>query len=75
MDTYNQGGVYQWKCNECPLKYVLQRGRTFEFRYKEHDQAIKNTTQNTSNIYATQDTHGTIDQTLVILHLTIPPHI
>jgi hypothetical protein len=58
IDTHNQSGVYQLKCKEYPLKYFEQTGRAFKIRYKEHIQAIKtNRTQNTLNIYSTQDTH------------------
>jgi hypothetical protein len=32
-DMYNQCGVYQLKCNDCPLKYIGQTGRTFKTRY------------------------------------------
>jgi hypothetical protein len=57
IDTYNNCGVCQLKCNECPLKYSGQTGHTFKVRYKEHIQAIKtNETQNTLNIHLTQDT-------------------
>jgi hypothetical protein len=29
-DIYNQSGVYQLKCNECPLRYVRQMGHTIK---------------------------------------------
>jgi hypothetical protein len=30
IDTYNQSGVYQLKCNKCPLKYVGQTRCSFK---------------------------------------------
>jgi hypothetical protein len=29
-DIYKESGVYQLKCNECPLRYIGQTGRTFK---------------------------------------------
>jgi hypothetical protein len=40
-DTYNQSGIYQLQCNECPLKYIGQTGHTFREHYKEHINAIR----------------------------------
>jgi hypothetical protein len=34
-DIYNQSGIYQLSCNDCPLKYIGQPGQTFRTRYKE----------------------------------------
>jgi hypothetical protein len=45
-DPYNNSGVYQLKCNESPLKYIGQTGRTFKTRYKKHIQGIKTNEQN-----------------------------
>jgi hypothetical protein len=47
---YNQSGVYQLKCNNCPLKYIRQTGGTFRPRYKEHVYAIR--TNRPSSKYA-----------------------
>jgi hypothetical protein len=33
IDIYQKCGVYQLKCNECPLKYIGQTGRSFKDRY------------------------------------------
>lgn len=41
IDAYNQSGIYQLKCNKCPLKYLKQTGCTFKIRYEEHIQAIE----------------------------------
>jgi hypothetical protein len=72
IDAYNQSGVYQLKCNDCPLKYVGQTGRIFKVRYKEHIQAIKTKDKKNSNyaqhILDTEYTNGTAYQTLEILH-------
>jgi hypothetical protein len=58
VGTYNQSGVYQFRCNECPLKYAGQMRCTFKVQYKEHIQAIRtNTTKNMPNTYSPQDTH------------------
>jgi hypothetical protein len=43
---YNNCGIYQIKCLDCPLKYTGQTGRTFNIRYKEHIQAIRNNNSN-----------------------------
>jgi chromosome condensin MukBEF complex kleisin-like MukF subunit len=33
-EKYNNSGIYQMKCLDCPLKYTGQTGRTFNIRYK-----------------------------------------
>jgi len=38
----NTSGVYQHRCQGCPLVYTGQTGRQFEVRYKEHTLAYKN---------------------------------
>jgi hypothetical protein len=46
------------KCQDCPLKYIGQSGRTFHTRYKEHIQAIKNNNSNSgysNHILNTED--------------------
>jgi hypothetical protein len=40
-DVCQKSGVYELKCNECPFRYVVQTGRTFMDRYREHIQAIR----------------------------------
>jgi hypothetical protein len=69
-DIYNRSGVYQLKCDECPLKYVGQTGHKFKGRFKEHIQAI--ITENPSSRFAqhmsnTGHLYGTIDQSIKIL--------
>jgi hypothetical protein len=71
-DINNQSGIYQLQCNECPLKYVGQTGRTFKVRYKEHIQAIRTNKRNSKyaqHILDTGHTCSTIDETLEILHI------
>jgi hypothetical protein len=38
-DKYNESGIYQMKCLDCPIKYIGQTGRAFSNRYKEQTQA------------------------------------
>jgi hypothetical protein len=35
-EKYDNSGVYQMKCLNCPLRYIGQTVRTFKVRYKEH---------------------------------------
>jgi hypothetical protein len=68
-DIYDQSGVYQLSCNDCPLKYIGQTGRTFNTRYKEHIHAIRTNRQQSKyaeHILNTKHTN-TIDATLKIL--------
>jgi hypothetical protein len=46
QDEYENSGVYQRRCMDCPLKYIGQTGRTFKTTYKEHIQAIRNNNGN-----------------------------
>jgi hypothetical protein len=65
-DKYNNSGIYQMKCLDCPLKYTGQTGRTFSIRYKEHNHAIKNNHSNSgysNHIQNTGYTYGTITDT------------
>jgi hypothetical protein len=39
-DTFNESGIYQLKCNNCPLNCVGQTGGNFRTRSKENIQAI-----------------------------------
>jgi hypothetical protein len=41
-NIYNNSGIYQLKCLDCPKMYIGQTGRTFKPRYKEHLQATRN---------------------------------
>jgi hypothetical protein len=71
-DIYNKNGVYQLKCNECPMKYLGQTGRTFRARFKEHIQDIKNNKSNSKFEQLILDTghaYNTIDQTMKVLHI------
>jgi hypothetical protein len=36
-DKYNNNGIYQMKCLDCPLKYIGKLDRAFCTRYKEHN--------------------------------------
>lgn len=40
-------GVYKLTCNECPMFYVGQTGRSFSKRFNEHVSEIKNATTRT----------------------------
>jgi hypothetical protein len=64
-DIYNQSGVYQLQCGECPLKYIGQTGRIFRVRYREHINAIRINKQNSKfaqHILETGHNYDTIDQ-------------
>jgi hypothetical protein len=70
IDIYNQSGIYQLKCNDCPLKYIGQR-RIFRVRYNEYIHAVKTNKQNSKyaqHILNTGHTYSTINETLEILH-------
>jgi predicted transcriptional regulator len=71
-DIYNQSGVYQLQCSECPLKYIGQTGRTFNVRYREHINAIRTNRQNSKfpqHILETGHNYDTIDKTMKMLHM------
>jgi hypothetical protein len=73
IDIYQKCGVYQLKCNECPLRYIGQTGRTFKDRYKEHIQAIrtnKHTSKYAQHILDTGHAYGTIEETMDIIQTT-----
>jgi hypothetical protein len=58
------------KCMVCTLKYIGQTGRTFNIRYKEHIQAIRNNNNNSgysNHILNTGHTCGTINDTMGII--------
>jgi hypothetical protein len=69
-NIYNNSGIYQLKCLDCPKKYIGQTGRTFKTRYKEHLQAIRNNQPGTGysrHILDFGHTCGNIKKTLTIL--------
>jgi hypothetical protein len=64
------GGQRERKIADCPLKYIRQRGRTFNIRYKEHIQAIRNNNSNSgysNHILNTGHTYGTITDIMEII--------
>jgi hypothetical protein len=76
-DIYNKSGVYQLKCNECPIKYIGQTGRTSKARFKEHIQDIRTNKSNTKfaqHILNIEHTYNTIDQTMKILNIKKKGH-
>jgi hypothetical protein len=69
-DKYNNSGIYQMKCQDCPLKYIGQTGRTFSIRYKEHIHSIRNNNSNSgysNNMLNTGHTFGTIKDTMEVI--------
>jgi hypothetical protein len=36
IDKYEEYGIYQMKCLNCPLKCIRQISQSFNIRYKEH---------------------------------------
>jgi hypothetical protein len=62
-EEYDNSGIYQMKCLDCPMRYIGQTGRTFKVRYKEHIQAIRNNNGNSgysNHILNTGHTYATI---------------
>jgi transposase-like protein len=69
-NIYNNSGICQLKCLDCPKKYIGQTGRTFKTRYKEHLQAIHNNrpdTEYSRPIFDSRHTYGNIEKTSTIL--------
>jgi hypothetical protein len=69
-EKYDNSGVYQMKCLDCPLRYIGQTGRTFKIRYKEHIQAIRNNNSNSGyskHILNTGHAYGTITDTIGVI--------
>jgi hypothetical protein len=69
-EKYDNSGVYQMKCLDCPMKYIGQIVRTFKVRYKEHIQAIRNNNGNSgysNHILNTGHTYGTINDTMDVI--------
>jgi hypothetical protein len=70
QDEYENSGVYQMKCMDCPLKYIGQTGQTFKTRYEEHIQAIRNNNSNSGyskHILNTGHTYGSVTDTMKAL--------
>jgi hypothetical protein len=69
---YNISGVYELQYNECPLKYIGHRGRTFKICYREHINTIRTSRQNSKFAQHTLEAghkYDTLDQTMEILHI------
>jgi hypothetical protein len=69
-EKYDNSGIYQIKCLDCPLRCTGQTGRIFQIRYKEYIQAIRNNNSNTgylNHILNTGHTYGTISDTMDII--------
>jgi hypothetical protein len=67
---YDNSGIYQMKCLDCPLRYIGQTGRTFKIRYKEHTQAIRNNNSNygySNHKLNTGHTYGTVTNTTDVI--------
>jgi hypothetical protein len=77
-NIYQKRGVYQLKCNECPLKYIGQTERTFKYRYREHIQAIRtnrHTSKYAQHILDTGHSYGTMEETMDIIKTTNKEHL
>jgi hypothetical protein len=60
------------KCMDCPLQYMGQTGRTFETRYKEHIQAIRNNNGNSgfsNHVLNTGHAYGGITDTMKVIKI------
>jgi hypothetical protein len=71
-DKYNNSGIYQMKCLDCPLKYIGQTGRAFNIRYKEHIHAIRSNNSNSgysNHILNTKHTYSTITDTMDVIRI------
>jgi hypothetical protein len=70
IDKYNNSGIYQLKCLDCPLNYVGQTGRMFNVRYREHIHAMRTNNSNSgysNHISATRHAYGTIKDTMDVI--------
>jgi hypothetical protein len=70
MDRNN--GIYQLTCQDCPMKYVGQTGRTCKAVYRERIQATRTNKTNTKyaqHILDTQHSYGSTENTMTILHM------
>jgi hypothetical protein len=71
-DIYSLSGIYQMKCNDCPLKYEGRTGRTFRTRYKGHIREIQTngkTSKYAQHVLNTTYNYDTIENTMRILHV------
>jgi hypothetical protein len=69
-EKYDNSGIYQLKCLDCPPKYIGQTGRAFHTRYKEHILAVKNNDGNSgysNHILNTGHKYGPITDTMDII--------
>jgi hypothetical protein len=67
---YNNSGIYQMKCLDCPFKYIGQTGRIFNFRYKVHTHVIRNNNCNygySNHILNTGQTYRKITDTMDVI--------
>jgi hypothetical protein len=72
-DIHQKSGVYQLKCNECPLRYIAQTGHMFKDRYREHILAIrtyKHTSKYAQHILDTGHAYGKMEETMDAIHIT-----
>jgi hypothetical protein len=70
IDKYEKSDIYQMKCMNCPLKYIGHMGRTFQTRYREHTQAMRNNSSNSgysSHIVNTGHAYGSITNTVKVI--------
>jgi len=69
-DIYDDSGVYEIVCGQCPKKYIGQTGRSFRTRWREH--LPKNSAEQKSNYAEHLVQHGhsysKIEDNLKILH-------
>jgi hypothetical protein len=71
-NRYDESGVYELICQNCPGTYIGQTGRNFETRFKEHVQDIKNNKSKIGfahHILNTGHAYDNIENTLKILNI------
>jgi hypothetical protein len=71
-EKYNNSGIYLMKCNECPLKYIGQMGRTFNTRSEEHMYNIKSNSSSrgySKHILDARHSYNTIENTMEVLKI------
>jgi hypothetical protein len=72
-DKYENAGIYQLQCMDCPQYYIGQTGRSFNIRYIEHIRDIRNNNNNIGyehHILNNKHKYGNIQDTMKILHNT-----
>jgi hypothetical protein len=60
------------RCMDCPLKYLEQTGRTFQTRYKEHIQVIRNNNGNSGYSFHISNTgysYGSITDIMKVIKI------